>query len=204
MGNNLKQEFILVHSGRGHSLAWQGRHGAKSRRKLINYITQSGSRETHRPSWLFFLSAFWALLPIPAVSATSIMAHKSLQNNILLKTVKHVFNCLPEVSTWMFLSHLATSLSQTGCFPCSSPPKSFRFHSNEWAHCAPLGAQMNLAHMDGSRDSIHTSPDNYIPIYYVSNPSHLSTSLQSPRKGAWLALGLGKIGSRNYATATLA
>lgn len=151
MSNGLKQEeFILVHSGRGHSLAWQGRHGAKSRRQLINYISQSGSRETHRPSWLFFLPTSWVLPPIPAVSATTITAHsRTLQNSILLETAKHDFNCLPEVSTWMFLSHLATSLSQTGCFPCSSPPKSFHFHSNEWAHCAPLGAQMNLGHMDG-------------------------------------------------------
>lgn len=167
------------------------------------YVT-SGSRETHRPSWLFFLPTSWVLPPIPAVLATTITAHTSLQNSILLETAKHDFNFLPEVSTWMFLSHLATSLSQTGCFPCSSPPKSFHFHSNEWAHCAPLGAQMNLGHMDGSHDSIHTSPDNYIPICYVSNPSHLSTSLQSPRKRAWLGLVLGKVGSRHYATATLA
>lgn len=93
MSNSLKQEeFILVRSRRGHSLAWQGRHGAKSRRQLINYITQSGSKETRCPSWLFFLPTSWALSPIPAVSATTIMAHMSLQNSNLLETARLIFN----------------------------------------------------------------------------------------------------------------
>lgn len=109
----------------------------RSQKQLINCVTQSGSRErlvVHLGSSFFPLpGCLHPFLQFQPLMLPTTMALMSLQNSILPETAKLIFSCLLPATLW---------LSQTGCFPCSSPPKSFHSHSNGWTAHVPPSTQV--------------------------------------------------------------
>lgn len=91
------------------------------------------------------------------------MALTSLQNSILLKTAKLMFNCLQKLSPLNVPQLPCHEPVPNRLLPLFLPTKVIPFPPQWWVRCAQLAAQMKVNHLDNSFAFVSTSPGNCIP-----------------------------------------